>query len=570
MAASARCRQAAAKSARSEGAAQAPAAKGSASQGGCAGEKGRAVPAKAVAKAPAKHAAKKAVAKKAATQEGGAKKAAKPAKKAGASKAQERQEPARRPRRRRAAARRSAAKHGDHFLTTAAERRHARFAAVVFSGFPARRWRIISTMTAAEPDLGTPATTPARTSPRERVKASQDMAAALAHELRGPVFGITSAAQLLRYRITDDPVVEKNIGRIMREAERLNSLVATLLEYGRPEPVQLAPANPDDIWDRVLDAITAARSRQRRFSPSTRPPSLRRSATSIADQLGHAFSNALANAIDAAPEGTDLAILSSVGADGTWESSPPQRRIARRARDACARLRAAREHESRVIPESASPSRTASSASTAARFRSTSAHGIGTTLTFKTSRQSWLNHLSLSSARTRVTLPGTPADSPPTSPRSSTPPASAPRTRRRAPRRARVRFASTSRTDCSARPEGTGTAATYNYRHFLQLLAIKIRQREGVTLDIIKKEMTELTGDALERRVASSLAAALGATVETRRQATDDEPRRAGGAFPSPTASSCTCATTPRRRATKRSSPCARPFAPRSGREDIR
>src|SRR5215212_5150152 len=73
------------------------------------------------------------------------------------------------------------------------------------------------------------------------------------------------------------------------------------------------------------------------------------------------------------------------------------------------------------------------------------------------------------------------------------------------------------------RPDGTGTAATYNYRHFLQLLAIKIRQREGVTLDLIKKEMAEFTGDALERRVASSLAAALGATVETRKQA-DDEP----------------------------------------------
>ncbi len=73
------------------------------------------------------------------------------------------------------------------------------------------------------------------------------------------------------------------------------------------------------------------------------------------------------------------------------------------------------------------------------------------------------------------------------------------------------------------RPEGTGTAATYNYRHFLQLLAIKIRQREGVTLDIIKKEMKDVTGDALERRVATSLAAALGATVETRKQPDNDD-----------------------------------------------
>jgi DNA-binding transcriptional MerR regulator len=74
-----------------------------------------------------------------------------------------------------------------------------------------------------------------------------------------------------------------------------------------------------------------------------------------------------------------------------------------------------------------------------------------------------------------------------------------------------------------ARPEGTGTSATYNYRHFLQLLAIKIRQREGVTLEAIKKEMAEFTGDALERRVAASLAASLGTTVQTRGEATDDE-----------------------------------------------
>ena len=60
------------------------------------------------------------------------------------------------------------------------------------------------------------------------------------------------------------------------------------------------------------------------------------------------------------------------------------------------------------------------------------------------------------------------------------------------------------------RPEGAGTSATYNYRHLLQLLAIKIRQREGATLQTIKKEMKEFTGDALERRVATSLAPALG------------------------------------------------------------
>ena len=59
------------------------------------------------------------------------------------------------------------------------------------------------------------------------------------------------------------------------------------------------------------------------------------------------------------------------------------------------------------------------------------------------------------------------------------------------------------------RPEGLGTSATYNYRHFLQLLAIKMRQREGMSLETIRKDMREVTGDALERRVAQSLAAVL-------------------------------------------------------------
>jgi DNA-binding transcriptional MerR regulator len=65
------------------------------------------------------------------------------------------------------------------------------------------------------------------------------------------------------------------------------------------------------------------------------------------------------------------------------------------------------------------------------------------------------------------------------------------------------------------RPEGKGTAATYGYRHLLQLLAIKVRQREGQTLETIKRELAEQTGDAIERRIAQSLAPALSAQAGT-------------------------------------------------------
>jgi DNA-binding transcriptional MerR regulator len=54
-------------------------------------------------------------------------------------------------------------------------------------------------------------------------------------------------------------------------------------------------------------------------------------------------------------------------------------------------------------------------------------------------------------------------------------------------------------------PEGRGTAATYGYRHLLQLLSIKLRQMEGATLATITKDIAEAPGDVLEKRVASSL-----------------------------------------------------------------
>ncbi len=54
-------------------------------------------------------------------------------------------------------------------------------------------------------------------------------------------------------------------------------------------------------------------------------------------------------------------------------------------------------------------------------------------------------------------------------------------------------------------PDGRGTAATYGYRHLLQLLAIKLRQMEGVTLTAIERDLAESPGDVLEKRVAASL-----------------------------------------------------------------
>lgn len=58
-------------------------------------------------------------------------------------------------------------------------------------------------------------------------------------------------------------------------------------------------------------------------------------------------------------------------------------------------------------------------------------------------------------------------------------------------------------------PDGRGTAATYSYRHLLEVLAIKLRQMEGGTLSAIAEEMRVVTGDVIERRVAAALGTGL-------------------------------------------------------------
>ncbi|MFQ6047043.1 MAG: MerR family transcriptional regulator [Gemmatimonadales bacterium] len=81
-------------------------------------------------------------------------------------------------------------------------------------------------------------------------------------------------------------------------------------------------------------------------------------------------------------------------------------------------------------------------------------------------------------------------------------------------------------------PEGKGTAATYSYRHLLQVLAIKLRQMEGGTLAAIGKDLAETTGDVLERRVAAALGANIPAPNQLPLTSQDAAPRgRAGQAL---------------------------------------
>ena len=97
------------------------------------------------------------------------------------------------------------------------------------------------------------------------------------------------------------------------------ALVSALLEYGRPVPVRLAPSVPDDVWVDVLQSHRGAlESKALLVEHDAAAP--REQFNLDGEQLAQALGNALVNAIEAAPEGSDLRIVSSITSDGSWES----------------------------------------------------------------------------------------------------------------------------------------------------------------------------------------------------------------------------------------------------------
>jgi two-component system sensor histidine kinase PilS (NtrC family) len=68
----------------------------------------------------------------------------------------------------------------------------------------------------------------------ERLAALGRLAAALAHEIRNPLGSISGSVQLVRDAVDLDDEDRRLLGIVLREVDRLNGLVSTMLQVGRP------------------------------------------------------------------------------------------------------------------------------------------------------------------------------------------------------------------------------------------------------------------------------------------------------------------------------------------------
>ena len=158
-----------------------------------------------------------------------------------------------------------------------------------------------------------------RVGQKRRLEAIGEVAVGVAHELRNPLFGISSSAQLMLLATRDAAAVDKNVGRILREVERLNRMVMSLLEFGKPNHTRRVPADPDEIWDDILDAERARLAAKHLTLQRVRHATPIRCLVDV-EQLGQVCRNVLVNACDASLQHGTLTLISSRSPSGGWRS----------------------------------------------------------------------------------------------------------------------------------------------------------------------------------------------------------------------------------------------------------
>jgi signal transduction histidine kinase len=90
---------------------------------------------------------------------------------------------------------------------------------------------------------------------KDRLAALGQMAAGLAHEMRNPLASIKVTVGLLRKTHPSDPVLDRKLGSIAREIERLNQTVTDCLAFARPIRFEPRRARIEDIVDKILSQV---------------------------------------------------------------------------------------------------------------------------------------------------------------------------------------------------------------------------------------------------------------------------------------------------------------------------
>jgi PAS domain S-box-containing protein len=141
----------------------------------------------------------------------------------------------------------------------------------------------------------------------ERLAAMGSLVAAVAHEVRTPLFSLSATLDTLEARL-GTPDQQQELRELLRsQVQRLASLMQDLLEYGRPPALKLSADGLPGVVDRAVESCRQ-QALEAGVSVSVDVPDRLPAVLADASRLQQVFENLVANALQHSPRGTTVTV----------------------------------------------------------------------------------------------------------------------------------------------------------------------------------------------------------------------------------------------------------------------
>jgi len=151
----------------------------------------------------------------------------------------------------------------------------------------------------------------------EKLATIGEIAGGIAHEIKNPLFAISSGIQLLQYTSKIPKDQKKTMEIIFQETMRVDRLIRQLLNYSIPRELKRTPVLTNNLIDEVVSLnrglLEAKRLKIRSILVKDGPPILL-----DRDQISQVLINLLQNAIEASPVGERIEVHSVFSSDGQY------------------------------------------------------------------------------------------------------------------------------------------------------------------------------------------------------------------------------------------------------------